>query len=471
MSTSHCSSQYFPSDKHTGRLEQPSGQGLGGFGLSNSVSGNGKYLAVGAPTYPFVYLRQGGLAGRVGPGQVTIYKQDKCKKWNLIQNITAPNGNNFSNYPSTDRTGLHTDFGFGVAFNKNGKYLAISGTGDDQSGQLNGAIWVYIRNDDTGFYEIMQKVVPVIPGNTIFALLGAGGYDITINDDGTLIATGVIGVLNAEVNGGVIVISRTGDKWSQLLMEGKFYIPAPSDLTQGATFGFSVQFNSTGEYLVVGAPNDEGNPNTPYNNEGRGATYVFKSRPEKNQIRLLNGTIEYKNSSSGFVYEQVGNKLVGSPTSTTQNQGYPVAITGDGKTIASYGSDVNGNAYVYIFDKQDDQYIQTNALNLDVIGQGSDLSPGQNQSGGLSFNRRGNILAVGIPSSMNMKGSIRIYKRKHKSITFNLKQTITDPNSENTAHQGTSVSLDDSGDILTFGGASENNSKGSEFVWIKKSSN
>jgi WD40 repeat protein len=477
--------EYKPYHHDSGRLPQPAGIGFGGFGVSSALSGNGKYLAVGAPTYPFPYIRTGGVANRVGPGLVTIYKIKSGHAPELIQTLIAPDEVNFSNFPSAGgsvRSGPHSDFGFGVSFDKSGSILAITGTGDDQTGTLNGAIWIYQRNPNSGLFEYVQKVSPIIPGNFIFALLGAGGTGVTVNSKGTLIAAGVIGVPNAAVtdltNGGVVVLKRTSRKsntWSQVIMEGAMYLAPPSDLTPGSTFGFSLQFDASGKYLVVGAPNDIPTA-TAFNNQGRGATYVFKSRPGRSTLFTDGVAAGHKNNYSDLVFQQVGSKIVGTPSSAgNQNQGYPVAITGNGQTIASYGSDVLGQAYVYVFRNQDGQYVQTEALPLGTFAQGSDLNVGQNQSGGLAFSKDGRRLVVGVPKSVELvgapapgifKGSIQVYNRKEGR--YSLSQTITDPNSTANAHQGTSVTLDDSGKIIAFGGGTDNNSTGSEYLWIER---
>lgn len=456
---------YKPFKKQSGRLEQPGGTGLGAFGISNSLSGDGKWLAVGAPSYPFLFSSFGGETDRVGPGAVTIYRLEKNKgkeEWKLIQNFTAPNENNFSNFPVNNaRSGLHSDFGFSLSFNEDGQYLAISGPGDDQSGLLNGAIWIYIRNDKTQSYEIAQKVVPVVPGNFESAIVGVENNGLSINKDGTLIAFGIGG--NANFTGGVGVLKRDDKKWYQLLMEGKFYIPAPSDLSPVSEFGFSVKFSSSGQYLVAGAHLYSNNLSDPNNHVG--AAYVFKLRPARNELRLPNGKTEFKNSLADLVYKQVGTRLIGSPTTPTQTQGLPVTISGNGEFVASYGADPISESYVYIYKKQNDQYIQTDALPLSSVGQGSDTAPGQFQSRGISFNEDATILAVGVPHSVGtqFKGSIRIYRRSGNK--FILKQIITDINSDNDAHQGTSVSLSSSGHVLAFGGGSERNSRGSIFIW------
>jgi hypothetical protein len=118
--------------------------------------------------------------------------------------------------------------------------------------------------------------------------------------------------------------------------------------------GASVDISSNGNTIVSGSPGD---------NSGIGCGYVFVKQ-------------------NGF-YNQFGPKLVGTGSIGTSQQGYIVAISGDGSTIAISGIEDNsyiGAIWIFVLSLSTFEYVQQGSklVASDYIGltpyQGSSVS-------------------------------------------------------------------------------------------------
>jgi cell division septation protein DedD len=198
--------------------------------------------------------------------------------------------------------------GWAIALNQAGSTLAIGGIADDD---YVGATWVFTSSNGT-WTQQGQKLV------------GTGGATGANEQGGALALSGTGNVLvvggpaDNRNQGAVWVWTRTNGVWDQ---QGEKLIgtgdPGPSDLQ-----GSSVSISTAGGILAFGGP---------YENSGEGAAWVF-ARNENN------------------VWEQQGEKLVGTGGTGLPSMGYSVALSNDANTLVMGGNTDNlGKGATWVF--------------------------------------------------------------------------------------------------------------------------
>ena len=146
-------------------------------------------------------------------------------------------------------------------------------------------------------------------------LVGTGAVDaaqqgtsVAISADGTTAIVG--GRLDTGFRGAAWVYTRSGGVWSQ---QGSKLVGTGAVGT--AQLGWSVAISADGNTAIIGGP---------FDNPDLGAAWVF--------------------TRSGGVWSQQGSKLVGTGAVGAAQQGYSVAISGDGNTAIVGGYQDNSNA-------------------------------------------------------------------------------------------------------------------------------
>jgi hypothetical protein len=198
--------------------------------------------------------------------------------------------------------------GDAVALSADGNTAVIGGSQDN--GGI-GAVWAFTRSGTTWTQQGAK-------------LIGAGavgapqlGTSLALSADGnTLLAGGYND--NSQV-GAAWVFTRSGSTWSQ---QGGKLVGTGGSGGNAFQQGRSVALSANGNIAVLGGPTD---------NNDIGSTWVFTR-------------------SSGGAWSQQGNKLTGSGYAGLPQQGWSVAISGDGTTLATGGIADNsfaGAAWVF----------------------------------------------------------------------------------------------------------------------------
>jgi len=202
--------------------------------------------------------------------------------------------------------------GTGVGGNAEQSYsAALSGDGNTailggpfDSTNL-GAAWVFARNGAT--WSQQAKLVDSSAAGDVLQ-----GWSVALSGDGN---TAIVGGPNDDSNGAAWVFTRSGGTWTQ---QAKLVgIGATGNATQGR----SVALSADGNTALVGGDHDNG---------GAGAAWVF--------------------TRSGTTWTQQA-KLSGTGAMGTANQGWSVALAGDGNTAILGGYNDNGGfgaAWVFV---------------------------------------------------------------------------------------------------------------------------
>jgi hypothetical protein len=179
-------------------------------------------------------------------------------------------------------------FGNAVALSADGNTALIGGPGDNSNA---GAVWVFTRS--AGVWTQQAKLVSPDPAAQF-------GNAVALSTDAS---TALIGGPGDGTNvGAAWVFTYSSGMWSQ---QAKLLA---SDAAGQALQGFSVSLSGDGNTAMVGGYGD--NTNT-------GAAWIF--------------------TRSGSVWSQQGSKLVGTGAVGQAQQGYSVALSGDGSTAMMGG--------------------------------------------------------------------------------------------------------------------------------------
>jgi hypothetical protein len=305
-----------------------------GFGISAALSGDGNTLAVGAPGEASNATGIGGNPAdnsASGSGAVYVFVRGGVGGWSQQAYVKASN--------------TETDdwFGDSVALSGDGNTLAvgashedsnatgIGGNQADNSAELSGAVYVFVRNGAGAWSQ--QAYIKA--SNT--AAYDVFSHTLALSEDGDTLAvsayaedgnaTGIGGNQadnSAEFSGAVYVFVRNGaGAWSQ-----QAYIKA-SNTAAYDYFGDSVALSGDGNTLAVGSNDDSnatgiGGNQADNSTSGSGAVYVF----------VRNG--------AGVWSQQAYVKA--SNTGEGDDFGGSVALSGDGNTLAVGASQEDSDA-------------------------------------------------------------------------------------------------------------------------------
>jgi hypothetical protein len=303
--------------------------GNAGQGNSVALSGDGNTLIVGGPFdgtvgAAWVFTRSGGTwseqaklvgTGAVGPANAEQGFSVALSADGNTAILGAPfdgavgaawvftrSGGTWSQQAKLVGTGVvgNPDQGYSVALSGDGNTALLGGPFDTPIGNGNaGAAWVFARSG--GAWTQQAKLVGA---NAIGASVEQG-WSVALSGDGN---TALVGSKddNAGSGAGWVFIRSGGALWSQQTKLGS--VAAVSETAQE---GFSVALSNDGNTAILGAPGD---------NNSAGAAWVFTR-------------------SGGTWSEQA--KLVGTGGSGLDQQGWSVALSGDGNTALVGGPNSN----------------------------------------------------------------------------------------------------------------------------------
>lgn len=294
-------------------------------------------------------------------------------------------------------------FGSSVALSADGSTMAVGATDEDSNAtgangnQADntvsgaGAVYVFTRSalgwvQQAYLKASNTKLVTNERGNPHVASFG---FSLSLSSDGSTLAVGAPdeasnarGIDGDQTNtqtpgaGAVYVFHRTGDAWSQqtylkasntaAVAQYSGDIAYGSYVVQAARFGMSVSLAADGKTLAVGAPGEASNATgingdqTDTSTPGRGAVYMF---------------------THGSTWEQ---KAYIKAVATNESVGFPVALSADGRTLAT-----GGGGMVALFTHDGSQWRQQTV----VRGSNTELEDSFGYK--LALAADGNTLAVG----------------------------------------------------------------------------
>jgi hypothetical protein len=291
---------------------------------------------------------------------------------------------------------------------------------------------------DYSFVITVQGVSTSIAGTLNFTAVasavtvsGSGSWNLTadftaVTGSAVLTASGSTATIDingsTEANGSAISNCAPGSFSQQgpkLVGKGAISIPGFA-VEQGA----SVSLSGDGTTALVGGMGD---------NNGIGAAWVF--------------------TGSGRVWRPQGPKLVGADAVGAANQGYSVALSGDGNTALVGGpldtmssSGLSAGA-AWVFTRSAGVWSQQAKL----VGADTVNLPAQGWS--VSLSTDGNTAIVGGPNDGN-NGAAWIFTRS--GVTWSQQAKLVGKGAVGDALQGTSVSLSGDGNTALIGGPTDN---------------
>ncbi len=318
-----------------------------GFGRAVAISGDGVWIAVGAP---FEKSNATGINGNQldnsfpNSGAVYIFKQSGGI-WTQVAYVKASN------------TDPSDGFGSSVSLNENGSKLAVgaylessnaTGINGNQSNNSMfgaGAVYVFNRVGNAWSQEAYIKASNTnggdgfgnklsLSGNGQYLAVGAEGEDSN--------ATGVNGNQNNNSfndSGAVYIFKLSGNVWSQ-----ETYLKA-SNTGNGDEFGHSIMLDKEGETLICGAWKEDSNGNQNNNSkQDSGAVYMFK----RNGVSWVQETyLKASTIDAGDLFGvSVSITIDGSRISVGANSEDSIAIGINGNE-ADNSAFLSGAAYVF----------------------------------------------------------------------------------------------------------------------------
>ncbi|MBA5793541.1 T9SS type A sorting domain-containing protein [Flavobacterium sp. xlx-214] len=309
--------------------------------------------------------------------------------------------------------------GHSVFFSANGKIIAIGEPLNSIGvGKNSGQVRVY--QNKTGFWE------PI--GNRLFGdnIDDKCGYSVALSFDGSIIATGAIGVktkLNGNDFNGAGQVRVYQNKnfsifsaWNQIGQDIKGKIVKHQSLWVNESLGTSLALSNDGNVLAIGIPNGNGS------NYGEG------------NVRI------YQNISG--VWVQQGIDINGEATNDRSGSENSISLSADGKVVAigSKFNSTNGvnSGHVRIFKNVSGIWTQ---IGNDIEGVSNDLS-----GSSVSLSADGSIIAIGSPG--NGSGHVRIFKNISGVWVQQGKDILGEDIGE---RSGFSISLSANGSVVAIG--------------------
>lgn len=366
-------------------------------------------------------------------------------------------------------------FGISTALSADGTVLVAGGPLDSSN---YGATWIYRKQKD-GWHQEGPKLI----GDNANAddKMPYQGWAVAISADGNRFATG--GPFNNNNTGSVWIFEHNTDplkpQWAQM---GQKIISKNLNGTEN-NLGFSVALSGDGNKLAIGAPGD---------NNGLGSTFIYEYHNEEWQegaklvspntdaqaqqgytVALSNdGTIlaigapaDNNNKGAVFIYRctekvctQDHGKIVAYDAGENAQQGFSLALSSDGKTLAVSGvgdDSSRGAVWIYTYDGTWKQQGEK------LIGAETDK---QNQFGySIALSSTDNTLLIGGNHYYYNTGAVWKFIKTSDTQWAQDGRHILAKNA-GIAHQGCSVALSADGNLAINAGPYHN--KGQGAVWI-----
>jgi hypothetical protein len=322
-----------------------------------------------------------------------------------------------------------------------GNSVSLSGDGDTAifggwyDNFFTGASWIFVRNTTTGTWS--QQGEKLVANDATG--MAYQGFSTAISGDGNTVLVGGFGD-NAGVGAAWVFVRNSATKvWSQQgnKLVGEGYIYAPQVAPQQ---GGSVSLSGDASTAVIGATGD---------NSSVGAIWVF--------VR----------NSTGF-YIQQGGKLVGNDyLGLSIYQGISTSISYDGNTVIFGGSGDNSNlgaAWIFIRNISSEIWSQQGSK---LVGSGA-LGSYVSQGNSVAMSGDGNTAMIGGPLGDNENGGVWIFVRNATlGVWLQQGDQLVGSTDQESAFQGTSVSLSSDGNMAIVGGSGDNASLGATWIFMR----
>jgi FG-GAP-like repeat len=308
--------------------------------------------------------------------------------------------------------------GWSVALSADGN-TALVGGNNDNSGL--GAVWVFTRIGGVWSQQGSKLLASGATGANVQL-----GQSVALSADGNTALVGGHGDNNGA--GAAWVFTRSGGVWSQ---QGSKLVGTGAGTSTGANQGWSVALSADGNTALVGGYSDS---------SFAGAAWVF--------------------TRSGSVWSQQGSKLVGTGSVGDAEQGWSVALSGDGNTALVGGvSDNAGNniGATWVFTRSGGVWSQQGAK---LIGTGA-VAARQGNAVALSADGL-TALVAGRNDNVNL-GAIWVFTSTG-GVWSQQGSKLVGTGAVGSALQGASVALSADGNTAVEGGWTDNGSVGA--VWV-----
>jgi uncharacterized repeat protein (TIGR01451 family) len=373
--------------------------------------------------------------------------------------------------------------GSAVALSADGNTAIVGGTGDNGG---KGAAWIWTRNSGTW----SQQGPKLIGTGAIDNPGSQQGRSVAISADGNTVIVGGDNDNNAQ--GAAWVWTRSGGTWTQ---QGNKLVGSGG--VGAAAQGQYVALSADGNTALVGGITD---------NNGIGAAWAWTRSggvwtQQGSKLvgtgatgNALQGSVALSNDGNtaviggridnsfqgamwvwtrnGSSWSQQGAKLVGNGASVNDEQGFSVALSGDGNTALSGGPfDTGAEGAVWVWTSSGAAWSQQGGK---LVGTGGIPSAAQGSSVALSAD--GNTSIIGGPADSGSLGAAWIWTR-NGNWTEQAKLVGTgavfhsqgfffapDPN------QGAAVALSADGNTAMVGGPGDDNNQGAAWVWTRSGS-
>lgn len=293
------------------------------FGVAVAVSGDGRTLAVGAPSESSTATGIDGNQGDTSApsaGAVYVFARDGDGHWSQQAYIKASNtreGSQFGTAVALDDSGDTLAAG---AIGESSGATVINGDQHDESVSEAGAVYVFTRDaQDEWSQQAYIKPSNTGPGHRFGNALALSSAGDTLAAGTPLESSSTTGINpspddEGPLSGAVYVFTRGGAAWSE-----QAFIKA-SNAGVGDLFGSAVALSATGDVLAAGAPLEDsaaaGVDGDESSNDtfDSGAVYLFSRDGTDTWSQLA--YLKASNTGSGHEF------------------GHAVALSGDGDTLA-----------------------------------------------------------------------------------------------------------------------------------------
>ncbi len=313
--------------------------------------------------------------------------------------------------------------GTSVGLSADGNTAIIGGTGDNSGA---GAAWIFVRSG--GVWT--QQGNKLVGSGAVDGFIGARqGESVSLSGDGNTAIVG--GPLDSSGAGGAWIFTRSGGAWTQ---QGAKLVA--STAVGEALQGWSVALSGDGSTAIVGGIYDLNNA---------GAAWIF--------VRA-NGT-----------WTQQGFKLYGIDATQGANQGWSVALSGDGNTAVVGGiGDAGGTGAVWAFLRTNGVWSQQGGK---IVGAGYSGSSAQGQS--VSLSTDGNTAMLGGPGDSLSRGASWIFTRNAGTWSQQGSKLVGSGgvNGDYGSNQGGAVSLSSDGKSGLVGAPMDNAGAGASWLFVR----
>jgi sugar lactone lactonase YvrE len=280
-----------------------------------------------------------------------------------------------------------------------------------------------------------QIIVPGELQQVAGKLVGTGatgpanqGAALALSADGY---TAIVGAPSDNVSAGAAwIFTRSNGTWSQ--QGNKLF---GSDIAGAAHLGNAVAISSDGNTVAIGGFED---------NSGAGAVWVF--------------------TRSNGVWSQQGAKLIGAGASGSARQGFSVALSDDGNTLAEGGNaDNDDDGAVWIFTRSAGVWTSQGSK---LVGAGAS-TPAQ-QGYGVQLSSDGNTLLETGPNDASVVGAAWFFTRSGSSWSPQGDKVV--PSSVNSAmgsYFGRGLSLTGDGNTAVISAPSDNSGQGGFWIFTR----